>query len=148
MLYADTMRSFTIFTAFVVLAGCTASHAQDAYPLDGPALLQAFAGRIIEGNYADGARFTETYHLGGTITYADDDETDSGRWFERHGLFCTFYVKGDGACFAIIKTGDNCYEMYVRENEDGSQGEMSGNWNSVGWDASRPSTCDLSGKTV
>jgi hypothetical protein len=38
--------------------------------------------------------------------------------------------------------------MYVRENEDGSPSEMNGNWNSLGWDASRPSTCDLSDKTV
>jgi hypothetical protein len=137
-----------IITAFLTCACHTSGHAADSVQLDGLALLKAFSGKTIQGNYADGVQFTETYHPGVQITYQDDRESDTGNWFERNGLFCTFYVKGDGACFAIIKSGTNCYEMYVRENEDGTPSDLNGNWNSVGWDTSRPSTCDLSDKIV
>jgi hypothetical protein len=142
------MRRFILITALLTLASHSSGHAEDGIELDGLAVLQAFSGKTIQGNYADGMQFAETYHPGGNLTYRDDRESDTGHWFERNGLFCTFYVKGDGACFAIIKTGSNCYQMYVRENEDGSPSEMNGNWNSLGWDASRPSTCDLSDETV
>ena len=113
------MHKLTIVAALLALAACSPSHANDAVQLDGLAVLEAFSGKTIQGNYADGVYFTETYHPGGNLTYQDDREADTGHWFERNGLFCTFYVKGDGACFAIMKTGENCYEMYVRENEDG-----------------------------
>ena len=140
------MRRFFILVICLALAGL--SQAGERQQLSSAEILATFPGMTLSGNYPDGVMFTETYHPGGTITYRDDRETDTGNWFERGGLFCTFYEKGDGACFAIIKSSANCYEMYVRENEDGKPSELDGNWNSVGWDRNRPATCDLSGKLV
>lgn len=111
-------------------------------------ILATFPGMTMVGNYADGVKFTETYHLGGKISYSDDFGTDTGRWFARDGLFCTFYIEANGACFKVIKTGVNCYEMYVAEGQDGKKQEPALGWNSVGWDEDRPSTCDLSDETV
>jgi hypothetical protein len=110
-------------------------------------LLATLPGMTMTGHYADGVKFTESYIGGGKIDYSDDLATDTGNWFERNGLFCTFYVKGQGACFKVVRTGENCFEMYVAESQDGTR-EENQNWNSVGWDIEKPSTCDLSEKIV
>lgn len=110
-------------------------------------LLAVLPGMTITGHYADGVNFTESYLPGGKIDYSDDLNVDSGNWFERGGLFCTFYLKGQGACFKVVRSGENCFEMYVAESQDGTR-EENPNWNSVGWDIAKPSTCDLSEKIV
>ena len=138
---------------FPVIAACvillpTLVFAGDRHVMSGAEILSTFPAMTMVGNYADGVKFAETYHLGGNISYRDDESTDTGNWFEREGLFCTFYKNADGACYKIVKTGLNCYEMYVGKGQDGEQHEPSLNWNSVGWDEKRPSTCDLSDKTV
>jgi hypothetical protein len=110
-------------------------------------LLATLPGMTMTGHYADGVKFTESYLPGGKINYKDDHNADTGNWFERGGLFCTFYVQGQGACFNVVRTGENCFEMYVAESQDGTR-EENQNWNSVGWDIGKPSTCDLSEKIV
>ena len=126
----------------------TLAGAGDRHVMSDAEILATFPGMTMVGNYGDGVKFAETYHLGGNISYSDDQGVDAGNWFEREGLFCTFYKTANGACFQIVKTGANCFEMYVAEGQDGKKEVPSPNWNSVGWDEKRPSTCDLSDKTV
>jgi hypothetical protein len=126
--------------ALPVLAG-------ERHQMSASELLSTFPGMTMTGHYADGVKFTESYLPGGKIDYKDDLNVDTGNWFERSGLFCTFYVQGQGACFKVVRTGENCFEMYVAESQDGTR-EENQNWNSVGWDIRKPSTCDLSEKIV
>jgi hypothetical protein len=123
------------------------AHAGERRQMSASELLTTLLGMTMTGHYADGVKFTESYLQGGKIDYKDDLNVDTGNWFERDGLFCTFYVQGQGACFNVVRTGENCFEMYVVESQDGTR-EQNQNWNSVGWDITKPSTCDLSEKTV
>ncbi len=110
-------------------------------------ILAALPGMTMTGSYADGVKFTETYHSGQRRSaYQDDRGSDTGNWFEKDGLFCTFYVSLQGACFKVVRTGANCYEYYVAEGQDGIKSEPDAHWNSVGWDQAKPSSCDLSDK--
>jgi hypothetical protein len=120
----------------------------DEARMDGPALKAIFPGMTMTGKYSDGLNFRETYHPDGSITYVDDLSADKGRWFVRGKLFCTFYEASDGACFSVQKSGDNCFEYFVQEEEDGSPAANPGQWNSIGWDETKPSTCDLAPKTA
>jgi hypothetical protein len=126
---------------------CQPALATERHLMTGSELLATLPGMTMTGHYADGVKFTESYLAGGKIDYEDDLSIDTGNWFERDSLFCTFYVKGLGACFKVVRTGENCFEMYVAESQDGTK-EENQNWNSVGWDITRPSTCDLSEKIV
>ena len=111
-------------------------------------LSATFSGMTMTGKYGDGMKFRETYHPDGSITYQDDASKDKGRWFVRGKLFCTFYEASDGACFSVQKSGENCYDYFTEEEEDGNPSAEPGAWNSIGWDEAKPSTCDLSPKTT
>lgn len=115
--------------------------------MTGPEISSAFSGMTMTGNYGNGVNFTETYHSGGAIDYWDDQGTDTGRWFVRGNLFCTFYDASEGACYSVRRSAGNCYEYFTEEDEAGSAHENAGNWNSVGWDREKPSECDLADKT-
>jgi hypothetical protein len=117
-----------------------------AEPMSGAEILKTFPGITLVGNYADGMKFSETYEIAGSIRYSDDQSATTGHWFERNGLFCTFYVGANGSCYTVKKSGANCYEYFIREEEDGTLSPMADKWNSVGWDETKPSTCDLSDK--
>jgi hypothetical protein len=114
--------------------------------MDSIQLSATFRGMTMVGKYADGMNFKETYHEDGSITYADDASVDHGHWFVRGKLFCTFYDTANGACFSVQKSGTNCYEYFIQEEEDGAPSTDQGAWNSIGWDEAKPSTCDLSPK--
>ena len=114
--------------------------------MSGADILSTFPGITLTGNYADGIKFSETYGHSGAIDYRDDLSKTTGHWFERNGLFCTFYVGANGSCYTVQKSGANCYEYFIREEEDGTLSPMADKWNSVGWDETKPSTCDLSDK--
>jgi hypothetical protein len=75
-------------------------------------LRSAFDGVTVTGAYASGLQFTETYRKGGAITYRDEINTDSGKWYIWGQKLCTFYVSLNGACFNIRKLGENCFQAY------------------------------------
>jgi hypothetical protein len=116
--------------------------------MDTTDLSTTFRGMTMIGKYGDGTNFRETYHPDGSITYVDDLSADKGRWFVRGKLFCTFYDVSNGACFSVQRSGKNCYEYYIQEEEDGSKSANPDTWNSIGWDETKPSTCDLAPKTA
>ena len=134
--------------AILLLFCCNPAAAGERYELSAAEILAALPGMTMTGSYADGMKFTETYALDKSIAYQDDRGSDTGNWFEKDGLFCTFYVSLQGACFKVVRTGANCYEYYVAEGQDGIKPAPASNWNSVGWDVKHPATCDLSDKVV
>ena len=124
------------------------SNAGERQAMGSADILALLPGMTMTGSYADGVKFTETYFPDKSIAYQDDRSSDTGHWFEKDGLFCTFYASLQGACFKVVRTGANCYEYYTAEGQDGVKSEPAANWNSVGWDIKQPSTCDLSDKVV
>jgi hypothetical protein len=118
----------------------------NSHEMDTIELSATLPGMTMTGNYGNGVKFTETYHPDGSVTYFDDGSADHGRWFVRGRLFCTFYDASEGACFSVRKSGDNCYEYFTQEYEDGSLHRDRGAWNSVGWDKDKSSSCDLADK--
>jgi hypothetical protein len=134
----------------LVLSGTLASAqkpAESAARMTGAELSSSLSGMTMTGNYGNGVKFTETYHPDGSIDYWDDQGTDTGRWFVRDDLFCTFYDASEGACYSVRRSAANCYEYFTEEDESGTAHENAGNWNSVGWDRGKPSECDLAEKT-
>ena len=138
------MKSVLKFSVVCLCVGVGTAQASEH--MSGTDILITFPGMTMVGNYADGMKFRETYLSSGSITYKDDKSLTTGHWFERNGLFCTFYVAANGSCYTVKKSSANCYEYYVREEEDGTLSPMADKWNSVGWDETKPSTCDLSDK--
>jgi hypothetical protein len=136
--------STLLFTGSFAAAQSTQPNGRE---MDGIELSSAFNGMTMVGNYGNGVKFTETYLPDGSIDYSDDQSKDRGHWFVRGRLFCTFYEKSNGACFSVKKSGDNCYEYFTQEEEDGSIHADAGAWNSVGWDQNKQSSCDLADKT-
>jgi hypothetical protein len=120
---------------------------ESAARMNGPELSSSFPGMTMTGNYGNGVKFTETYHPDGSIDYWDDQGTDTGRWFVRGDLFCTFYDASEGACYSVRRSAENCYEYFTQEDETGASHDNAGNWNSVGWDRAKPAGCDLTDKT-
>ncbi len=145
------MKHLIRLSFVAILLATSSASAQDLQrngrELDGIELSSLFNGMTMVGNYGNGVKFTETYNRDGSIAYSDDQARDRGHWFVRGRLFCTFYEKSNGACFSVKKSGDNCYEYFTQEEEDGSIHADAGAWNSVGWDQSKQSSCDLADKT-
>ena len=123
------------------------SAGKPAMRMGGQEISSVFNGMTMTGNYGNGINFTETYNADGSIDYRDDQGGDSGRWFIRGSLFCTFYDASEGACYSVRKSAENCFEYFTEEDEAGEVHENAGSWNSVGWDITKPSTCDLTDKT-
>ncbi len=144
------MKIIARLAAAALVSTASLAQAQDVkrngWQMDGVELSAALSGMTMTGNYGNGVKFTETYHPDGSITYADDQGNDHGHWFVRGRLFCTFYETSNGACFSVKKSGDNCYEYFTQEEEDGSIHTDAGAWNSVGWDQGKQSSCDLADK--
>jgi hypothetical protein len=103
-----------------------------------------FAGKTIEGHYADGMTFTETYGADGRISYAERSRTMVGRWLVRAGTFCTLYDSSPtGGCFRVARRGDNCFEFYFVARDEVQAEREPGlpSWTAQGWVKSEPATC-------
>lgn len=150
--YDELMKKLILILLSVYMALFVPAKAGDAVQnplqMDNIQLSATFSGMTMTGKYADDITFTETYHANGSITYQDDLSTDKGRWFVRGNLLCTFYEISNGACFSVQKSGDNCYEYFVEQTESGNLPPKPGAWISIGWDQSKPSTCDLAPKVT
>lgn len=76
----------------------------------------AFIGKTLDGHYADGMPWTETYAPNGRLDYRDQRRAGPGDWHFRDNVFCTFYDPGyglSGGCFRALRTSANCYEFYL-----------------------------------
>ncbi|MCX5514329.1 hypothetical protein C3941_14745 [Kaistia algarum] len=99
-----------------------------------------FSGMTLDGTYANGSFFSETYNSDGTIRYHDPDGADSGEWSVKDGRFCTFYENAEGACFAVERDGANCFTFYAPSGTS-SDAPLNPDWTSRGWDTTLPPTC-------
>lgn len=138
-----------------VLAGLAVLLAMAAPVIAGERMPEAdiaktFSGVTLDGVYATGAFFSESYNEDGTIRYHDVEGADSGEWSVQNGKFCTFYQDQQGACFFVERDGSNCFTFFEPEDvtapapKDGTTPPEPGpkkDWTSRGWDRSHPSTC-------
>ena len=77
------------------------------------AMKAAFANKTIQGLYATGKAFTETYGADGGISYREKSVDYHGHWSLQAGTFCTIYdADAAGGCFQVKQVSDNCYEFY------------------------------------
>lgn len=85
-------------------------------------------GRTLDGMYASGRRFTESYLESGGLTYTEDGVTLTGHWSVRSGTLCTIYdTDPTGGCFRVAPMGANCFEFYfVSRSEEAAPGRPGG----------------------
>jgi hypothetical protein len=136
----STVRALPALLVAAALAGpAPAAVAEDF--LGDAAIRTAFAGVTLDGVYAEGIFFTETYAADGTIAYVDRNGPNTGTWSVRDGMFCTFYQAQQGACFFVRRDGENCYAFFEPKAGAGGSKVPRDVWTSRGWDRARPSTC-------
>lgn len=81
--------------------------------MDEGSIRSAFAGKSIQGHYASGKAFTESYLAGGGIEYREKGIEYRGHWSLQAGSFCTIYHSDPtGGCYQVRQVSENCYEFY------------------------------------
>jgi len=100
-----------------------------------------FRGITLDGVYNDGSFFSETYFDNGTIRYHDALGADSGDWWVRGNMFCTFYEMQQGSCFFVVREGDNCFTFFKPERGPGGEIVPRESWTSRGWNREHKATC-------
>lgn len=114
--------------------------------MDEGAIRSAFGGKTIQGHYASGVAFTETYGTDGGIDYRERDRTFAGHWSVQGGAFCTIYHQdAAGGCYRVTQVSENCFEFYfvARTELDAANDQNIGpSWTARAAVSDRPSTCD------
>jgi hypothetical protein len=103
-----------------------------------------FSGKTIDGHYADGATFVESYGADGRIAYKDDRRQSGGHWSVQAGTFCTIYdIDPTGGCYRVQRVSENCFEFYfaARTEEQALRDPSSKSWTARGWVKGQTSTC-------
>jgi hypothetical protein len=106
----------------------------------------------LDGEYPSGLTWTETYLADGRLDYRERGVQAQGNWHFRAGhVFCTFYDPPllrpwTGACWTIIQSGANCYDLYVAslgpaEPVDDTTENLANRWNGRAWRKGEASTC-------
>lgn len=101
----------------------------------------AFEGITLDGIYHDGLFFSETYFENGLIRYHDVQGADSGEWTVEDDTFCTFYESQTGACFFVVRDGENCFSFYEAIEDDRGRLSPAADWTSRGWNRAMDPTC-------
>lgn len=109
------------------------------------ALKAAFAAKTIQGHYATGKAFMETYAADGAIDYQERNVAYHGHWSLQAGTFCTIYdTDPTGGCFQVKQVSDNCYEFYFvarTEDEAARLGPGQPSWTARAAVSDRDATC-------
>lgn len=139
------------FAAIATLATAAAAQSQTTDPartwMKPDALKSAFSGVTIEGVYADGRPFEESYFASGRLKYIEDARNliQRGRWSIVSGTFCTLYdIRPTGGCFRVRRHSDNCFEFYFQSrNEAMARSPRPGrpSWTARAWRKGETSTC-------
>jgi hypothetical protein len=136
--------------AFALGAAALPASAERAW-MSEEAMRGAFIGKTLDGHYADGEDWTESYGADGRLGYRDVRRGSVvGAWYFRDHVFCTFYDPGqaiDGGCFTTIQSGANCYEFYLADfSEREADKEVPpgpvGRWVARASRRGEPSTCE------
>jgi hypothetical protein len=105
----------------------------------------AFAGTTIEGIYANGETFLESYMANGRIDYVEARRKLAGQWSVVNAQFCTIYdVSPTGGCFRVARLGDNCFEFYFQSRDEAKAAapeQDKPSWTAQGWRKGEKPTC-------
>ncbi len=103
-----------------------------------------FRGTAIDGHYASGRTFSESYGRDGRLEYRERDRHTRGRWSVEAGAFCTIYDQDPtGGCYRVRRVGGNCFEFYfvARTEEQARRDPNAPSWTARGWINTVPATC-------
>ena len=127
--------------AVLAILSVAASYVAADGAMSAAEIARTFPGIVLDGVYNDGSFFSETYFDDGSLRYRDAAGADSGDWSVEGDLFCTFYEKRQGACFIVMRDGDNCFTFF--EPMRGPDGEIvpRQTWTSRGWNRGAEATC-------
>ena len=139
-----------LWAALCVAGGVSEAVAEQA----GPALIwmselelrSAFSDKTIQGNYASGKTFSETYRADGSIDYSERTVAYHGHWSLQAGSFCTIYqTDPTGGCFQVRQVSGNCYEFYfvTRTEQEAAEGDIGRPaWTARAAVSDRDATCE------
>lgn len=142
-------RTISILAAlFLIPAGFASSQALETQNwMDAESLNTTFKDKALEGEYASGRSFKETYRGDGGLRYQDDMRESGGHWSVSQGTFCTIYDDDPaGGCFRVQQIGANCFEFYfVARTEEKAPGppDREPSWTARAWIADHESTCKV-----
>ncbi len=69
-------------------------------------IASALTGHTLQGAYASGRRFSESYLDGGRLEYTEGGVTLHGHWSITEGTLCTIYdTDPTGGCFRVAPVG-------------------------------------------
>lgn len=141
------LRALAAAVATIGLAGLALSQTAqiDNAWMSDQELRKQFSNTTIDGRYASGKAFTESYRTDGTLSYIEPGVTLGGRWSIREGTFCTIYdTDAAGGCFRVSRAGPNCFEFYfVARTEDTVPAPSEGapRWTARGAVQGAPTAC-------
>lgn len=138
-------------TSGILLAGAPAGSALEAWMTEA-AMRSAFIGKTLDGHYANGVAWTETYLDNGRLDYREGARRAAGNWHFSGDVFCTFYDPPpaqpplNGGCWTAIRVSANCYEFYLagltpEPPSADDLPDMPQRWTARGWRKDEPSTC-------
>lgn len=125
--------------AAILILAVPAAHA--AQTMEASEIHEAFTGITLDGIYNDGTFFSETYFEDGTIRYHDATGADSGEWSVSGDMFCTFYEGQQGACFFVVREGQNCFVFFEPVRGPDEIAVPREIWTSRGWNKQSEATC-------
>ena len=139
------MRAVTILLALLV---SVMAHAQGARAgqMARSGIETALIGAAIDGEYADGRAFSESFDKDMTSRYVEEGRTTTGRMRFEGNLICfTYDDTMSGGCFEVWRRSANCFDFYgtgegIADATLAQRREGTG-WTARGWRKDAPSTC-------
>lgn len=115
------VRSIVVLA--VICAGSPTYADRDLWMSDAEIAAQ-FNDATVDGAYASGRPFTESYRADGRVEYAGHGLTIGGHWSVTAGTLCTIYeTDPSGGCFRVAKVAENCFEFFfVSRTEQAAPG--------------------------
>jgi hypothetical protein len=108
----------------------------------------ALIGREMDGVYASGLTFSESYTTDGRLDYLEGSRPQgrrmTGHWSIADRAFCTFYDAGAlGGCFRVRQIGQNCYEFHflAGSEADAAKAVEPIGYTARGWRRGEPTAC-------
>lgn len=139
-----------LWAALGIVGGVSGALADQAGPefvwMSEPELRAAFWDKTIQGHYASGKAFSETYRADGSIDYSEQAVAYHGHWSLQAGSFCTIYqTDPTGGCFQVRAVSSNCYEFYfvTRTEAQAAEGDIGRPaWTARAAVSDRDATCE------
>lgn len=105
-------------------------------------------GRAVEGYYASGMTFTESFNTDLTSDYSDAKGATSGQMSFKHDTFCFAYPdvpQMSGGCFVVWQRSQNCFDFYAALDGQAYAGflarSLGAEWDARVWRQDAQSTC-------